>query len=60
VRYDKKAEKIYASGGVTVVDRKHGQQRGQTLVADLRTERAVLTDVSGTFNEKLFKDSKLF
>jgi lipopolysaccharide assembly outer membrane protein LptD (OstA) len=60
VRYDKKAEKIYASGGVTVVDRKRGQQRGQTLVADLRTEKAVLTDVSGTFNEKLFKDSKLF
>jgi hypothetical protein len=43
-----------------VVDRKRGQQRGQTLVADLRTEKAVLTDVSGTFNEKLFKDSKVF
>jgi lipopolysaccharide assembly outer membrane protein LptD (OstA) len=60
VRYDKKAAKVYASGGVTVVDPKHGQQRGRTLVADLKLNNAVLTEVSGTFSEKLFKDRKLF
>jgi lipopolysaccharide export system protein LptA len=60
VRYDKQAAKVYASGGVTVVDPQRGQQRGRTLVADLKLNNAVLTEVSGTFSEKLFKDKKLF
>jgi hypothetical protein len=51
---------VYASGGVTVVDPQRGQQRGRTLVADLKLNNAVLTEVSGTFSEKLFKDKKLF
>jgi lipopolysaccharide assembly outer membrane protein LptD (OstA) len=60
VRYDRKAAKVYASGGVTVIDPQRGQQRGRTLVADLKLNNAVLTEVSGTFSEKLFKDRKLF
>jgi hypothetical protein len=60
VRYDKKRGTVTATGGVTVVDPRRGRQQGRVLVADLGLKKATLTDVTGTFNEQLFKDRKLF
>lgn len=59
-RYDKAAGKIYASGGVQLDDPKWGRQRGRVMVADLNLKKVTLTPVTGSFSDKLLKNSKLF
>lgn len=59
VRYDKKAAKVYATGGVVFIDSKLGwRQEGKTLVADLELEQATLTSVKGQGNLDILKDKK--
>lgn len=61
LRYDRAAQKVYASGDVYLQDPKRGlRQRGRELVADLRLKQATLTDVSGSGKMDVFKDKKLF
>lgn len=61
VRYDRRAEKIYASGNVYLHDPSRGlRQRGRGLVADLRLKEATLTGVTGSGKMDVFKDKKLF
>jgi lipopolysaccharide assembly outer membrane protein LptD (OstA) len=61
VRYDRVAQKVYASGDVYLHDPKRGlRQRGRKLVADLKLNKATLTDVSGSGKMEVFKDKKLF
>jgi lipopolysaccharide assembly outer membrane protein LptD (OstA) len=61
VRYDRVAQKVYATGNVYLNDPGRGlRQRGRKLVADLRLNQATLTDVSGSGKMNVFKDKKLF
>jgi lipopolysaccharide assembly outer membrane protein LptD (OstA) len=56
-RYDRVAQKIYATGDVYLRDPKRGlRQRGRKLVADLKLNQATLTDVSGSGKMDVFKD----
>lgn len=61
VRYDRKAQKVFASGNVSLHDPKRGlRQSGRALVADLQLKKATLTDVTGSGKMDVFKDKKLF
>lgn len=60
-RYERASNKVYASGGVTFNDPKHGQTaRGQTLVYDVKKREAYLTNATGSTSVGLLKDKKLF
>src|SRR5690606_16843137 len=60
-RYDKAAQKVYATGDVYVQDPKRGlRQRGRKLVADLALKQITLSDVSGSGKMDVFKDKQLF
>jgi lipopolysaccharide export system protein LptA len=60
-RYDRVAQKIYASGDVYLQDPKRGlRQRGRKLVADLKLNKATLEGVSGSGRMNVFSDKKLF
>jgi len=61
VRYDRKAQKVFASGNVVLQDPKRGlKQSGRAFVADLTLGQATLTDVTGSGKMDVFKDKKLF
>ena len=61
VRYDRKAQKVFASGMVYLQDPKRGlRQSGRALVADLKLGQVTLTDVNGSGKMDVFKDKKLF
>jgi len=61
VRYDKGAQKIWATGGVSYADPKRGlRQTGKTLVADLKLQQATLTDVEGSGRMNMLSNKKLF
>jgi lipopolysaccharide assembly outer membrane protein LptD (OstA) len=60
-RYDRAAQKVYATGDVYLQDPKRGlRQRGRKLVADLKLHQITLTEVSGSGKMDVFKDKKLF
>ena len=61
VRYDRKAQKVFASGNVSLQDPKRGlRQSGRALVADLQLNKVTLTNVTGSGKMDVFKDKKLF
>ena len=59
-RYDKKTDKIYASGGVTYRDAQNQTLQGKTLVYDRKLKKADLTELRATGNINLSKGKKLF
>ena len=60
-RYDRLAQKIYATGDVYLQDPKRGlRQRGKKLVADLKLNKATLEGVTGSGRMNVFSDKKLF
>jgi lipopolysaccharide assembly outer membrane protein LptD (OstA) len=60
-RYDRQAQKVFASGQVFFSDPKRGlKQRGTGLVADLDLEKATLTGVSGSGKMEVFDNKKIF
>jgi len=61
VRYDRRAQKVFASGNVSLQDPKRGlKQNGRSLVADLQLKQVTLTDVTGSGKMDVFKDKKIF
>jgi lipopolysaccharide assembly outer membrane protein LptD (OstA) len=60
-RYDRAAQKVFASGQVFFTDPKRGlKQRGTGLVADLDLQKATLTGVSGSGKMNVFDNKKIF
>ena len=60
-RYDRAAQKVFASGQVFFSDPKRGlKQRGTGLVADLDLQKATLTGVSGSGKMDVFNNKKIF
>jgi LPS export ABC transporter protein LptC len=61
VRYERKTNKVFASGGVRFSDPKRGMQlRGKTLVANLKLRGASLSEGTGSGNVELFNDMEVF
>jgi lipopolysaccharide assembly outer membrane protein LptD (OstA) len=60
VRYEKKTNKVFATGGVSYNDpQRKTQLRGKTLIANLKLHKASLTGASASSEMQLF-DKKLF
>jgi lipopolysaccharide assembly outer membrane protein LptD (OstA) len=60
-RYDRKANKVFAWGGVSFKDpRRNLQFRGKTLTANVKLHAASLTGVAGSGDMRLFEDKTLF
>jgi lipopolysaccharide assembly outer membrane protein LptD (OstA) len=65
LRFDRRADKVYGSGGVTYSDPSRGLRgKGKTLVVshvtDAKRREAVLTETEGSSQSKSLNDLKLF